>query len=248
MAKTILITGGTTGIGRCTAYKFGRNGYNVAFTSRSEERGKKFETELREAGIEASFFQLDVTDEAAVKATIDGVVARYGAMQTIVNNAGIAGETKLLADNSTDNFREMIETNVMGLYYGMKYAIRYYLTVGGGRIVNLASIAGLNGIPYAVQYCATKHAVVGLTKGAAVEYASKNIRVNAVAPCAVKTDILRTAIESGTYDEASMGAMNPINRMGEPDEIAGAIYFLASDDASLVNGAILCADGGFSAS
>lgn len=168
MAKTILITGGTTGIGRCTAYKFGRNGYNMAFTSRNEERGKKFEAELREAGIEASFFQLDVTDEAAVKATIDGVVARYGAMQTIVNNAGIAGETKLLADNSTDNFREMIETNVMGLYYGMKYAIRHYLTVGGGRIVNLASIAGLNGIPYAVQYCATKHAVVGLTKGVAV--------------------------------------------------------------------------------
>lgn len=247
MAKTVLITGGTTGIGRCTAYKFGNNGFNVAFTSRNIVRGEKFEAELKSKGIEATFFQLDVTDEEAVKTTVEKTVGKYGALDTIVNNAAISGETKLLGDNSTENFREMIETNVMGVYYGMKYAIRYFLSAGGGKIVNLASIAGLNGIPYAVQYGATKHAVVGLTKGAAVEYASKNIRVNAVAPCAVKTDILRTAIESGTYNEEIMGAMNPINRMGVPEEVANAIYFLAGDDATIVNGAILSADGGFNA-
>lgn len=247
MTKTVLITGGTTGIGKCTAYKFGHNGFNVAFTSRNVERGISFGEELRANGIEATYFPLDVTDEVCVMATINEVVERYGALDTLVNNAGIAGETKLLADNSTENFCEMIETNVMGVYYGMKYAIRYFLTVGGGKIVNLASIAGLNGIPYATQYGATKHAVVGLTKGAAVEYASKNIRINAVAPCAVKTDILLAAIKSGAYNEATMGAMNPINRMGRPEEIANAIYFLSGDDATLINGTVLSVDGGFNA-
>ena len=176
MSKTVLITGGTTGIGKQTAIVLGQRGWNIAFTSRNKERGLQFEKELKEMNIKATFYQLDVTDEEAVKNVIDTVIKDYGKMDCIVNNAGIAGENKLFADCSTENFRSMIETNVMGVYYGMKYAIRYYLKTGGGNIVNLASIAGLNGIPYAAQYGATKHAVVGLTKAVAVEYADKNIR------------------------------------------------------------------------
>ena len=176
MSKTVLITGGTTGIGKQTAIVLGQRGWNIAFTSRNKERGLQFEKELKEMNIKATFYQLDVTDEEAVKNVIDTVIKDYGKMDCIVNNAGIAGENKLFADCSTENFRSMIETNVMGVYYGMKYAIRYYLKTGGGNIVNLASIAGLNGIPYAAQYGATKHAVVGLTKAVAVEYADKTIR------------------------------------------------------------------------
>ena len=152
MNKTVLITGGTTGIGKQTAIVMGQRGWNVAFTSRCKERGLNFEKELKDMGINATFYQLDVNYEEAVKNVIEAVIKDYGKMDCIVNNAGIAGENKLFADCSTENFRSMIETNVMGVYYGMKYAIAHYLKTGGGNIVNLASIAGLNGIPYAAQY------------------------------------------------------------------------------------------------
>lgn len=247
MKKTVLITGGTTGIGKCSAELFGKRGWNVAVTSRNAKRGEEFVKELEAQGIDAMYLQVNVDNEQEVAKAIDDVVARFGKMDCIVNNAGIAKGIEEMADTQTDDFKAMLETNVLGVYYGMKYAIRHYLATGGGSIVNLASIAGLNGIAHASTYCATKHAVVGLTKGAAVEYSSRGIRVNAVAPAACKTDIVRYAIDGGVYDEKSMGAMNPINRMGLPEEIATAIYFLASDDASFITGAILSDDGGYNA-
>ena len=247
MNKTVLITGGTTGIGKQTAIVLGKRGWNVAFTSRNKERGSQFEKELKEMNITATFYQLDVTDEEAVKNVIEAVIKDYGKMDCIVNNAGIAGENNLFADCSTENFRSMIETNIMGVYYGMKYAVRHYLKTGGGKIVNLASIAGLNGIPYAAQYCATKHAVVGLTKAVAVEYADKNIRVNAVAPGACDTEILQAARDAGNYDDSSLKSMHPMQRMGKPVEIANTIAFLASDDVPFMTGAIISADGGYNA-
>ena len=135
----------------------------------------------------------------------------------------------------------------MGLYYGMKYAIAHYLKTGGGNIVNLASIAGLNGIPYAAQYGATKHAVVGLTKAVAVEYADKNIRVNAIAPGACDTEILQAARDAGNYDDYSLKSMHPMQRMGKPIEIAKTIAFLASDEVPFMTGTIISADGGYNA-
>ena len=138
-----------------------------------------------------------------------------------------------------------LDTNVLGVYYGMKYAIRAMLKTGGGTIVNLASIAGLNGLIYTAQYCATKHAVVGLTKAAAIDYAQQGIRINAVAPGAIKTDILKHAIDAGAYDEKGIAAIHPMNRMGEVQDIALAIYYLASPDNKFLTGTILNVDGGY---
>jgi NAD(P)-dependent dehydrogenase (short-subunit alcohol dehydrogenase family) len=141
----------------------------------------------------------------------------------------------------------MLQTNVFGLYLCMKYEIAQMQRNGGGAIVNLASIAGLNGIPYGGPYAATKHAVVGLTKSGALDYATANIRINAVAPGAIKTDIIDQAIALGQYDEATIKAMHPMARMGKPEEIAHAIAWLLSDEASFVTGHVLNIDGGFQA-
>lgn len=141
----------------------------------------------------------------------------------------------------------MIQTNVLGVYFGMKAQIRQMLRNGGGSIVNLASIAGLNGIPYTGAYCASKHAVVGLTKAGALDYATDGIRINAVAPGAAKTEIIIKAMTQGVYDEATIAAMHPMNRMGTAQEIVNGIVWLLSDEASFVTGHILNIDGGFQA-
>ena len=141
----------------------------------------------------------------------------------------------------------MLQTNVMGLYLCMKFEIQQMLKTGGGSIVNLASIAGLNGIPYAGPYAATKHAVVGLTKSGALDYATHNIRINAVAPGAIRTDIIVRQLELGQYDEATVSEMHPMARMGNPEETARGIVWLLGDEASFVTGHILNIDGGFQA-
>lgn len=247
MTQTIIITGGTTGIGRATVEKFAQNGHNVIVTSRSAERGQAFENEMKAKGYRVECRQVQITDENQVEALIKDVVAKYGKLDVLVNNAGIAGEPKYFAQTSKDNMRNMIEVNVMGVYYGMRYAILEMLKTGGGKIVNLASIAGLNGIPLAGEYAATKHAVVGMTRGAAVEYATQNIRINAVAPGAVLTEILDDVIKSGAMTEADLGAIHPMKRPGKVEEIANAIYFLASDEAPFMTGVVLPVDGGFDA-
>ena len=194
MKRTIIITGGTTGIGKATAYQFAKNGWNVVITSRDEKKGQTFVEEAKNEGLDMNFFQLDVTNEEQVAQVIEQTVAKFGKLDSIVNNSGISLGAAPLADTETEEFKQQLDTNVLGVYYGMKYAIRAMLKTGGGTIVNLASIAGLNGLIYTAQYCATKHAVVGLTKAAAIDYAQQGIRINAVAPGAIKTDILKHAI------------------------------------------------------
>lgn len=248
MAKTVLIAGGARGIGKYTSIVMGQKGWNVAFTSRNEKLGKEFEKELIDQGINATFYKLDVTDEDAVKNTIDAVIAKYGRMDCIVNNAGIGGDPRLFAECTTENFRNLIDTNLMGVYYGMKYAVRYFLESGGGSIVNVSSIAGINGLATISMYDATKHAIVGLTKTVAVEYAEKNIRVNAVAPGFCRTEILDDYRKIYNTTDEDFGALHPMNRMGDPREVATAIAFLANDEeSSFITGAILCVDGGYSA-
>ena len=245
MKRTIIITGGTTGIGKATAYQFAKNGWNVVITSRSEKKGNAFVEEAKNEGLDMTFFQLDVTNEEQVTQVIEQTVAKFGKLDSIVNNSGISLGAAPLADTETDEFKQQLDTNVLGVYYGMKYAIRAMLKTGGGTIVNLASIAGLNGLIYTAQYCATKHAVVGLTKAAAIDYAQQGIRINAVAPGAIKTDILKHAIDAGAYDEKGIAAIHPMNRMGEVQDIALAIYYLASPDNKFLTGTILNVDGGY---
>lgn len=247
MKKTVIITGGTTGIGKATAIAFGKKGYNVVVTSRKAEKEAEILSIIKQTGAEAAFYSLDVTNEQAVAGLIDDVVAKFGKLDTIVNNAGIALGSALLADSETDNLKKMLDTNVMGVFYGMKYAIKAMLKTGGGSIVSLASIAGANGLLYTAPYCATKHAVVGLTKAAAIDYATQGIRINAIAPGAVKTEVLQDSIDSGTFTDESIAAIHPMKRMGTTEDIANGIVFLASDDCPFMTGSILFVDGGYNA-
>lgn len=248
MKRTIVITGATSGIGKQTALAFAKLGDNVVVSGRRENEGLAVVNEIKALGADGVFIKGDVTNENDVKALIDQAIAKFGKVDVMVNNSGIAGRENVpLHQHSTENFREMIEVNVLGLFYGMKYAIDAMLKTGGGVVVNLASIAGLNGIEYTSQYSATKHAVVGLTKSAALDYATQGIRVNAVAPGAIKTDILQAAIDSGVYPEDRIAGIHPMNVMGNPDSIANAIVFLASPDVPFMTGTILNVDGGFCA-
>lgn len=247
MKKTVIITGGTTGIGKATALHFAKNGYNVVVTSRNANKEASVIADFKQNGVDVAFYPLDVTQEEQVKLVIEKTVEKFGKLDSIINNSGISLGSLPLGETDANDLKQMLDTNVMGVYYGMKYAIKAMEETGGGTIVNLASIAGLNGLPYTAQYAATKHAVVGLTKAAAVDYAAKGIRVNAVAPGAIKTDILKNAIELGTYNEESIAAIHPMQRMGEVEDIAKAIYFLASDENRFMTGSILTVDGGYTA-
>jgi len=247
MNKTVIITGGTTGIGKATAIHFAKNGYNVVVTSRNADKETSVIADFKEDGVDVTFFPLDVTQEKQVESVIQETVKKFGKLDSIVNNSGISLGNAILAETKSEELKQMLDTNVMGVYYGMKYAIIEMLKTGGGTIVNLASIAGQNGLYATAQYNASKHAVVGLTKGTAIDYAQQGIRINAVAPGAIKTDILKNAIASGTYDVSSIEAIHPMNRLGEVEDIAKAIYFLASDENTFMTGTILNIDGGYNA-
>ena len=245
--KVAVITGGATGIGKSTAMLLASKGIKVVISGRREAVGQKAIEEIRAQGGDAAFIAADVDNETQVSQMIGFAVKKYGRLDLAVNNAGISNETKTIGDSDPAKFQAMLQTNVMGVYLCMKYEIQQMLKNGGGSIVNLASIAGLNGIPYAGPYAATKHAVVGLTKSGALDYATQNIRINAVAPGAIKTDIIAGSIAQGQYDEATISAMHPTARMGNPEEIAHGIAWLLSDEASFVTGHILNIDGGFQA-
>ena len=246
-SKVAVLTGATTGIGKATAEILARRGASVVISGRREELGRKAVTDIRAAGGEATFVAADVNKAADVRQLIEATVKKYGRLDMAVNNAGISNETVKLGDSDPEKFQKMLQTNVMGVYLCMKYELLQMLEDGGGSIVNLASIAGLNGIPYVGPYCATKHAVVGLTKAGALDYATQNIRINAVAPGTTNTEIISGSIALGQYDYPTVSAMQPMNRMGKSEEIASGIAWLLSDEASFVTGHVLNVDGGFQA-
>ncbi|MDO4160347.1 MAG: glucose 1-dehydrogenase [Prevotellaceae bacterium] len=252
MAKTVIITGGATGIGFETAKQMIQKGINVVITGRREELGNeraKILNGLAAEGAKAKYIKNDVTDEQAMKAIVESIVVEFGSLDYAVNNAGVSLETCLIPQSNSELFKQMIDTNILGVYYGMKYQLAQMQKQGNGSIVNLCSIAGLNGIAYTSTYAATKHAVVGMTKSSALDYAPMGIRINGVAPGATKTDIIAKQLEGNdpNYNEASISAMHPMNRLGRPEEIANGIVWLLSDEASFVTGHILNIDGGFQA-
>ncbi|WP_218510197.1 SDR family NAD(P)-dependent oxidoreductase [Variovorax sp. dw_308] len=248
-----LITGGSTGIGKETARQLVGKGVHVIIGGRRAEAGAQAVAEISAfaaatgASGSVRFVQNSVDDEADVRRMIDGIVRDHGRLDLAVNNAGISTENTMIGDSDTQAFRAMLETNVLGLYHCMKFEIQQMQRQSGGSIVNLASIAGLNGIPWASTYAATKHAVVGLTRSSALDYATQNIRINAVAPGAIRTDLIASQIALGKYNEASIQALHPMMRMGQPEEIARGICWLLSDEASFVTGHVLSIDGGFQA-
>ena len=243
----VLITGALTGIGRATAIAFAKEGARVAVSGRREEAGQALAAELRAMGVQAEFLRADVRFEADVRSLIEQTVARFGRIDIAVNNAGTEGQLGPIVDQSTENYETTFATNVLGMLLSIKHEMRIMLAQGSGSIVNLSSISGRVGIPGAAVYVASKHAVEGITKSAALEGAATGVRVNAVAPGPVQTDMLDRFV--GGSEEAKTGFLDsiPAKRAASVDEIAQTIVFLASDKARYLTGQSIAVDGGYTA-
>jgi NAD(P)-dependent dehydrogenase (short-subunit alcohol dehydrogenase family) len=241
--QVVLITGALTGIGRATAVAFAAGGATVVVAGRREEDGKKFAKELRELGAEAWFVKLDVRHEPEVQSVVDETVRRFGRLDVAVNNAGTEGEKGPITSQTPDTYAGTFETNVLGVLLSMKHELRVMLPQGKGSIVNVSSTLGHEGVAGHALYAASKHAVEGLTKSAALEVAGTGVRVNIVAPGPVNTGMLDRF--TGTSEaKAALAIGVPIGRIGEPNEVAAAVEFLASDKASFITGHSLLVDGG----
>ena len=241
--QVVLITGALTGIGRATAVAFAAAGANIVVSGRRETEGKKLDKELRELGAEAQFVKADVRYESEVQSLVDETVKRFGRLDVAVNNAGTEGVMGPITSQTSETYANTFETNVLGVLLSMKHGLRVMLAQGKGSIINISSTLGQEGAAGAALYVASKHAVEGLTKSAALEFGGTGVRVNIVAPGPVDTGMLDRF--TGT-PEAKTALVNgvPIGRIGEPDEIAAAIEFLTSDRASFITGHSLIVDGG----
>jgi NAD(P)-dependent dehydrogenase (short-subunit alcohol dehydrogenase family) len=242
----VLITGALTGIGRAAALAFARDGNRVVISGRHEEAGQALASELRAVGAEAEFIRADVRHEDEVRDLIDQTVARFGRLDAAVNTAGTEGHPGPVTEQSADSYAATFDTNVLGTLLSMKYELRVMQAQGSGNIINISSTYGHLGARGASVYAASKHAVEGLTKSAALEAAGSGVRVNAVAPGPIETAMLNRFTGSAER-KAGLVAGVPLQRAGEPDEIANAIVFLASSKSSFTTGQVLSVDGGKSA-
>jgi NAD(P)-dependent dehydrogenase (short-subunit alcohol dehydrogenase family) len=243
----VLITGALTGIGRATAVAFAREGARIVVSGRRDEVGHALAAELRSLGAEAAFVRADVRRDDDVRNLVDQTVARFGRLDVAVNNAGTEGKPGPLTEQTAESYAATFDTNVLGMVLSLKHELRVMQPQGSGSIINLSSTVGQRGAPGAAIYTASKHAVEGLTKVAALEGATFGVRVNAVAPGPVETEMLDRF--TGTAErKAGLVAGVPLKRAGKPDEIAQAIVYLASGHASYVTGQILGVNGGKTAS
>src|SRR5713226_3917779 len=245
-STVVLITGALTGIGRATATAFAKNGASVVVSGRREAEGNALEAELRSLGAEAAFIRADVRREDEVSSLIEETVARFGRIDAAVNAAGTEGQPGPVVDQTAESYAATFDTNVLGTLLSMKHELRVMQAQGRGSIINVSSTYGHEGAAGASVYVASKHAVEGMTKYAALEAAGFGVRVNAVAPGPTDTGML-TRFTGTAERKAAMTKGVPLGRLAEPVEIARAAVFLASDHASFVTGQILAADGGKSA-
>ena len=243
---TVLITGALTGIGRGTAIAFAREGANVVVSGRRAEAGQALAAELRSLGAQAEFVQADVRHEADVRNLVEHTVARFGRLDVAVNNAGTEGQVGPITDLTVENYQAVFDTNVLGLLLSVKHEMRVMAAQGAGAIINLSSVAGQIGFPGVSVYVASKHAVEGITKSAAREGAPLGVRVNAVAPGPIETDMLNRFV--GTEEnKAGFLATNPSKRAGTVEEVAQTILFLAGDKTRYITGQSIVIDGGMTA-
>lgn len=242
----VLITGALTGIGRAAALAFAKEGNRVVVSGRHEEAGLALAAELRGLGAEAEFIGADVRREDDVRALVDRVVDRFGRLDAAVNNAGTEGKPGPIIEQSADSYAATFDTNVLGTLLSMKHELRVMAAQGDGSIINISSTYGHLGARGAAVYAASKHAVEGLTKSVALEAAASGVRINAVAPGPTETAMLNRFTGSAER-KAGLVAGVPLQRVGEPDEIANAIVFLASNRSSFTTGQVLFVDGGKSA-
>jgi NAD(P)-dependent dehydrogenase (short-subunit alcohol dehydrogenase family) len=242
--KVALVTGAGSGIGRATALAFAREGAQVAVADIVADSARETVALIEAAGGTAVDYRVDVTDSGSVELLFGAIVQRWGRVDIAHLNAGVTGEFALTANVTEDDFDRVIAVNLKGVWLCMKYAIRQMLEQGGGAIVSTASALSFVTMRGCAPYTATKHAVAGLTKSAAVEYAKKNIRINAVCPGVIETPML---MEFEQLDErtAALQALHPVGRFGQADEVAKAVLWLASDDSSFTTGTMLSVDGGW---
>ncbi len=238
-----IVTGASTGIGYAAALRFAEEGASVVAADVNVEDGEATVEEITEMGGEAIFVETDVSDFEDVQAMVDAAVDTYGGLDFAFNNAGIEGANEPTTDQPMDNWEQVIDVNLKGVFQSMKAEIPVMLEDGGGSIVNTSSIAGKVGFPEISPYVATKHGVIGLTKTAALEYSEAGVRVNAICPGVIDTPMVdRSSGDNEAVDQAI--AATPIGRLGEPKEIGDAAVWLCSEDASFVTGEALVADGG----
>ena len=242
--KVAIVTGGSSGIGRATAIAFAREGAKVVVASRREAEGQETVQRAKEAGSDGYFVKTDVAKQADVSAMVDKTMQVYDRLDYAFNNAGVEQIPTPLAEQTEEDFDRIININVKGVWLCMQHQIPQMLKNGGGAIVNMSSIAGIIGRSGFPIYAASKHAVLGLTKSVALEYVKEGIRINAVCPAGIETDLF-DRIADNPQQRERIAAMHPIGRVGKPEEIANAVVWLCSDKASFVTGHSLTLDGGY---
>ena len=242
-SKVAIITGGSSGIGRATSVALAKEGVKIIVADRLAKDGEETVQLVKEAGADGIFVKTDVANEDNVKALVEKTIKIYGRLDYAFNNAGIAETPISLVEQTSNAFDQIMNVDVKGVWLCMKYEIPQMLKNGGGAIVNMSAAAGVVGLPQNSIYSASKHAVLGLTKSAALEYAKFGIRINAIGPGGVETDMaLRVAEDKKQFVE-TLKSMQPIGRFAEPEEIANAVVWLLSDKASFVLGHTLLVDG-----
>ncbi|NER80483.1 MAG: SDR family oxidoreductase [Leptolyngbya sp. SIO1D8] len=242
--KVVLITGATSGIGETTAKAFAREGAQVVFNGRRANLGQQVERTIRDLGGEATYIQSDVRDPQQVEQFVNTILEQHGRLDIAFNNAGIFMTPVEIQDMTLDNYRDMIATNLDGVFYAMRYELPVMIAQGSGTIINMASVAGHRGFANTPHYNASKHGVIGLTKAAATANAQHNIRINSISPLAVDTPMLRRSFgyQGLTYEQMAPNFVTP--RIMSTEEMARAVMFLASDEATAINGMDLDVTGG----
>jgi len=245
--KVAIVTGGTSGIGRDAAVLFAKAGAKVVVAGRREAEGKATVDQIRGAGGDGLFVKTDVARAADVQALVKKTVENYGRVDIAFNNAGIEGAASPITEQSEEDWDRTMDINLKGVWLCLKYEIQQMLKQGsGGAIVNMSSVAGLIGAAGMATYCSSKHAVLGLTKSAALETAKSGIRINAVCPAVIETAMAERLFGAPEVEKHMLG-MHPIGRFGKPMEIAEAVLWMCSDRASFMTGQALVMDGGFMA-